>query len=68
MVIAKEIMGVIGCRHWEQVKDMGKIEKEGWQLLMKGIEQMEKGLDMMKSGLQLQKKAAKKQVEEEKKD
>ena len=71
MVIAKEIMGVIGCRCWEQVKDMGKIEKEGWQLLMKGIEQIEEGLDMIKFGLELQKKAANffiKKVEEEKKD
>ena len=46
-------------------------DREGWQLLMKGIEQMEEGLDMMKSGLELQKKAANffiKKVEEEKKD
>ena len=73
--IAREIMGVVRCRCWEQerkkvIEDIEKKEEEGkgWGFMEKAIEQMDKGLDILKWGLQIQKKAMKVLCEKEKKD
>ena len=64
--IEKKIMGLVGCRQWEQdrkrvVEEIEKKEKEGdgWGLMEKATEQTDKGLDMLKWGLEIPKKAMK---------